>query len=74
MKFYTKKTKDMSDKDKQSIVTLFNELLLSEYSKLNTDKKYSDEIISQLIKKIIRQIIRSDSPKKPEVKSHIIRL
>ena len=39
MKFYTKKTKDMSDKDKQSIVTLFNEV----FSKKRTLEEFHDQ-------------------------------
>ena len=34
----------------------------------------SDLIVGELIKKIIRQIIREDSSKKPEVNTHIIRI
>ena len=38
------------------------------------EKKSSDLIVGDLIKKIIRGIIREDSNKKPEVNSHIMRI
>ena len=64
----------ISDFDAENITVLFNELFIDEYLKLNSDKKSSDEILSQLIKKLIRQILKSYSSKKPEINSHIIRL
>ena len=41
---------------------------------MNNEKKSSDLIVGNLIKKIIRGIIRKDSNKKPEVNSHIMRI
>ena len=64
----------LSDFDEDLILNLFKEFFIDEYIKINSDKKTSDEIISDLIKKNIRKDLRSYSSKKPEVKSHIIRL
>ena len=64
----------LSDFDSQNIVNLFKEEFLNYYLNINSDKKFSDEIVSQLIKRTIRQILKTLSVKKPEVKSHIIRL
>ena len=52
----------------------FKEIFIKEYLLINDDKKSSDQILSDLIKKSIRVSIKSSSPKKPEVKAHIIRL
>jgi len=41
---------------------------------MKDEKKSSDLKVGELIKKTIRQIIREDSGKKPEVNSHIIRI
>ena len=43
-------------------------------SRSSLDQKSSDLIISELIKKTIRQCIKDESSKKPEVNSHIIRI
>lgn len=64
----------LSDLDKQKINNSFKEYFIQEFLSINPDKKSSDEILSQLIKKSVRQTLKSDSLKKPEVKSHIIRL
>ena len=47
---------------------------LVEYLKLSHDKKSSDIIISDLVKKILRKYIKIQLGKKPEVDVHIIRL
>ena len=52
----------------------FKLAFISDYLQMNKDQKSSDEIISELIKRIIRQVLKSKFSKKPEVKSHIIRL
>ena len=41
---------------------------------MNSDKKLSNLIIGDLIKKCVRQALKSSSSKKPEVQSHIIRI
>ena len=41
---------------------------------MSNEKKSSDEIIGELIKKTIRQIVKDFSLKKPEVQTHIIRI
>ena len=57
-----------------SIVNFFKERFLDEYLLISDEKKSSDLVIQELIKKVVRNIIRQDISKKPEVNSHIIRL
>ena len=64
----------LSDLDIQNIETSFKEIFINEYLQLNSEKKSSEEILANLIKKATRQCLKSQSSKKPEVKSHIIRL
>ena len=64
----------LSNLDSEKIINLFNEIFIKEYIEMSSQKKSSDELISQLIKKITRQILKSQSSKKPEVQSHIIRI
>ena len=64
----------LPDFDQDFILSLFKENFIEEYLKINDEKKSSNQILSDLIKKVIRQCIRVNSIKKPEVKSHIIRL
>ncbi len=46
---------------------------IENYLKLNKDQKSSDQIISDLIKSILRKIMRSSFQKKPEIEIHLIR-
>ena len=64
----------LSDEDVLMIDSLFKELFVSEYLKISEDKKNVDEILSKIIKSSVRNCIKNKSSKKPEVKSHIIRL
>jgi ribonuclease J len=64
----------LSDFELEQMKNLFKEILVEEYITMSSEKKLSDEILSSLIKKAIRQSLKSQSSKKPEVKSHIIRL
>jgi len=64
----------LSDLDTNQILALFKEKFINEYSQINSDKKSSDIILSELVKKSIRMILKLFSSKKPEVKTHIIRL
>ena len=58
----------------ENIVDIFKEKFVKEFLLMNNEKKSSDLIIGDLIKKIIRQLIRENISKKPEVSSHIIRI
>ena len=58
----------------EDIMGNFKEKFIIEYMKISENKKNSDEAIKLLIKKSIREIIKKESDKKPEIKSHIIRL
>ena len=64
----------LSDFDSEIINELFKEIFIIEYMKMNSDKKLSNLIIGDLIKKCVRQALKSSSSKKPEVQSHIIRI
>ena len=64
----------LSSLDTNKIEEMFKKNFIEEYLKMNNDKKSSDMIVKELIKKSIRQILKINSSKKPEVKSHIIRL
>jgi Predicted hydrolase of the metallo-beta-lactamase superfamily len=57
-----------------NFIDQFKENFIPEYMKMNKDQKSSDDIISELIKKLIRQKTKLLFSKKPEVKSHIIRI
>jgi len=52
----------------------FKEIFIYAYLQLNEDKKTSDNLLEELIKKSIRQSLKNQYSKKPEVKSHILRL
>ena len=56
------------------LLETFKDLFVQSYLSLNIDQKSSDSIISALTTKIIRKIIKDEIGKKPEVKTHIIRL
>jgi ribonuclease J len=64
----------LSNFDSNKILELFKEIFLKEYMQINSEKKSSDSFLSEQIKKSIRLSLKSQSSKKPEVKSHIIRL
>ena len=61
-------------KNSQAIDMYFKDVFLSEYLHLSKDKKSSDIIISDLVKKILRKYIKKQMNKKPEVNVHIFRL
>lgn len=60
--------------DELQLINDFKEIFIEEYLRINEEKKTSDEFLSVLIKKSIRQSLRNKLTKKPEVKSHIIRI
>ena len=62
------------DFDNDKLIHAFKEMFIKDYTLMNDEKKSSDKIISNLIKKTIRSIIKDDFNKKPEVNSHILRL
>ena len=64
----------LPDHQYEHLVDIFKEIFVKEYLSMNNEKKSSDLIVGDLIKKIIRGIIREDSNKKPEVNSHIMRI
>ncbi len=67
-------SKGLPDYDERLLENDFKELLVEEYMKINDNQKNSNEIVSNLLKKLIRQSLKSQLSKKPDVKSHIIRL
>ena len=64
----------LPDSDLNEVRSQFKEIFIKAYFKMKSDKKSSDQIISELIKKSVRQSLKSQSIKKPDVKSHIIRI
>ena len=67
-------SKGLPDYDEKLLENDFKELLVEEYIKISDNQKNSNEILSNLLKKLIRQSLKSQLSKKPDVKSHIIRL
>jgi len=67
-------SKGLPDYDEKLLENDFKELLSEEYVKINDNQKSSNEIVSNLLKKLIRQSLKTQLSKKPDVKSHIIRL
>ena len=52
----------------------FKENFIKDYLQLDKDKKLLDKLLGELIKKSVRQALKYQLSKKPEVKSHIIRI
>ena len=59
--------------DQLLILNEFKPIFIDTYLKLSNDQKSSDQAISALIKKNIRQILKNYFQKKPEVEVHIFR-
>ena len=59
--------------DQLLILNEFKPIFIDTYLKLSNDQKSSDQAISKLIKKNIRQILKNYFQKKPEVEVHIFR-
>ena len=59
--------------DQLLILDEFKPIFIDTYLKLSNDQKSSDQAISKLIKKNIRQILKNYFQKKPEVEVHIFR-
>ena len=59
--------------DEDLILNEFKPIFIHTYLKLSNDQKNSDQVISDLIKKSIRQIVKNCFQKKPEVEVHIFR-
>ena len=66
-------TRGLPEFDQIQILSEFKPIFINTYLKLSNDQKSSDQAISELIKKNIRQIIKNYFKKKPEVEVHIFR-
>ena len=64
----------LPDYDKEQLISDFKEIFIKDYLRLNKEKKSGDKLLNELIKKSIRQSLKYQLSKKPEVKSHIIRI
>ena len=64
----------LPDFNQSQVVDDFKKIFIQDYLQLNSDKKSSDELVSNLIKKSIRKSLKNQLTKKPEVNSHIIRI
>ncbi len=67
-------SKGLPDLELENIIDDFKEVFIIEYGKMNLDQKSSDEIVSEIIKRLIRQVLKPKISKKPEINSHIIRV
>ena len=56
------------------IIKEFKKIFLTDFLRINADKKSSDFIVGELIKKCVRIVLKDILKKKPEVNSHIMRL
>ena len=56
------------------IIKEFKKIFLTDFLRINEDKKSSDFIVGELIKKCVRIVLKDILKKKPEVNSHIMRL
>jgi len=56
------------------IIKEFKKFFLTDFLRINADKKSSDFIVGELIKKSVRIVLKNILKKKPEVNSHIMRL
>ena len=56
------------------MIEKFKKIFISDFLKINKDKKSSDVIIGELIKKCVLIVLKDILNKKPEVNSHIMRL
>ena len=65
----------LPENENEILLDSFKTQFIEHYLTINDEKKSSDLIIADLIKKVMRNIIKKDnSSKKPEINSHIIRL
>ena len=67
-------TRRHSNEKYTSMEIYFKENFLNEYLNLSKDKKSSDSIVVDLVKKVLRRYTRIQLGKKPEVSFHIVRL
>ena len=66
-------TRGLPEFDQLQILNEFKPIFIDTYLKLSNAQKSSDQAISELIKKNIRQIAKNYFQKKPEVEVHIFR-
>jgi len=66
-------TKGLSDFNDQEILKEFKVSFFDLYNNFNNDQKSSDKIVSDMIKKCVKKIIKNYFQKKPEIEVHLIR-
>jgi len=64
----------LPDFDETILMNTFKEIFIKDYLKLSVEKKSSDDSLSELIKRCLRQSLKNQISKKPSVTSHIIRI
>ena len=64
----------MPDIIEEQIINDFKLIFIDTYTKLNSDQKLSDQIISDLVKNNLRKIMKNCFQKKPEIQVHLIRV
>ena len=65
--------KGLPDLDIDQINQEFKLNFINNFTKLNSDQKSSDQIVSDLVKNNLRKILKNSFQKKPEIEVHIIR-
>ena len=65
--------KGLPEIDENEIINNFKIIFIENYTKLNSDQKSSDQIVSDLIKNNLRKIMKNSFQKRPEVEVHLIR-
>ena len=59
--------------DEEQIIHDFKLIFIDSFSKLTTDQKSSDKIVSDIVKNNLKKIMKNSFQKKPEIDVHLIR-
>ncbi len=59
--------------DEEQIIHDFKLIFIDSFTKLNTDQKSSDKIVSDIVKNNLKKIMKNSFHKKPEIEVHLIR-
>ena len=59
--------------DEEQIIHDFKLIFIDSFTKLNTDQKSSDKIVSDIVKTNLKKIMKKSFHKKPEIEVHLIR-
>ncbi len=65
--------KGLPDIDEEQIIHDFKLIFIDSFTKLTTDQKLSDKIVSDIVKNNLKKIMKNSFQKKPEIDVHLIR-